>query len=359
MIVKTMSELIGNTPLLQIDFQGGAVKLFIKLEMFNPCGSMKDRMALSMINAAEHQADVFQGLNIVESSSGNTATALSMLSSERGHKFSAVMDGHAASEKMDAVRAYGGDVILVGSEEGKLLTADREELAHKLAEDDEYTYCMAQHDNPANPEGYRNLAEELISELGPDITCLISAIGTGGSLCGTARALRERIPDLQIIGVEPEGSIIFGGPAHNYLQSGTGTPDGASVGLVVDYNVVDDGRKVSDANAFAACRVLARLYGLMVGGSAGGSIYEAICYCMSAPKGARVVTFACDAGTKYMDTIFNDAWLYKHVPDIDNHICRFEKILLENSNYQAQQNTARIARSQANRLAQLSAIATT
>lgn len=344
MIVKTISELIGNTPVLQIGFMGGAVELFIKLEMFNPCGSMKDRMALSMLNNVECRAGSHEGLNVVESSSGNTATALSMLCSERGHKFVAVMDRHAAPDKISAVRALGGEVIVVGEEEGALLTAAREDLAQELANENEHTYCTTQHDNPANPAGYYGLASEIVTEIGADITCLIGAVGTGGSLCGTARALSKIVPGLRVIGVEPEGSIIFGGPSHSYLQSGTGTPDGASVGLVVDYDVLDEGRKVSDANAFAACRVLARRYGLMVGGSAGGAIYEAVSYCMTAPAGSRVVTFACDAGTKYMSTIFNDDWLRQHVPGIDAHIERFETLLLEHSNYRDQQGSARLRR---------------
>ncbi|WP_416409763.1 PLP-dependent cysteine synthase family protein [Agrobacterium rosae] len=345
MIVKSMSELIGNTPALRIGFQNGAVELFIKLEIFNPCGSMKDRMALSMLNAVEKQSGFYEGLDIVESSSGNTATALSMLCSERGHKFIAVMDGHAAPDKINAVRALGGGVILVGDEQGELLTAAREDLAHKLADENESTYCTTQHENPANPAGYQGLADEIVSEIGADIVCVIGAVGTGGSLCGTARALSEMIPALRVIGVEPEGSIIFGGPAHKYLQSGTGTPDGASVGLVVDYAIIDEGRKVSDADAFATCRVLAKRYGLMVGGSAGGAIYEAINFCLTAPVGSKVVTFACDAGTKYMGTIFNDAWLHQHVSDIDARIERFENLLLEMSDYTLQQQSARALRS--------------
>lgn len=343
MIIASMTELIGNTPTLRIGFRGGA-ELFIKLEIFNPCGSMKDRMALSMLNALERQTGRFDGLHVVESSSGNTATALSMLCSERGHTFTAVMDGHAAQDKVSSVQALGGQVMLIGGDGGGLVTADRDELAHRLAQQDKDSYCTAQHDNPSNADGYQGLAGELLAEIGGDISCLFAAIGTGGSLCGTSRELRRAIPNIRVVGVEPEGSIIFGGPAHGYLQSGTGTPDGASVGLVIDYDVIDEGRKVNDANAFATCRVLARRYGLMVGGSAGGAIYEAINHCATAPEGTRVVTFACDAGAKYMNSIFNDNWLYEKVPDIDSHIEKIDRLLVLASDYRERRRMARLRR---------------
>ncbi|WP_259782580.1 PLP-dependent cysteine synthase family protein [Aestuariispira ectoiniformans] len=336
MIVSSLSELIGNTPILRIPFQGNKVELFIKLEIFNPCGSMKDRMALSMLNRVEQQAGDPDQLHIVESSSGNTATALSMLCTERNYKFTAIMDGHAAADKVSAVRALGGEVRLIGAAEGRLATAERDEIAHRLAAEDDNTYCTAQHDNPANADGYTALAGELLNQIGPNITHFFAAIGTGGSLCGTSRALKQANPAITVIGVEPEGSIIFGGPAQDYLQSGTGTPDGASVGLVIDYEVIDQGKKVSDLMAFATCRALANCYGLMVGGSAGGAIFEAIRYCATAPEGTRVVTLACDNGTKYLDSIYDDEWLRTRLPDIDQAINEVTEMLTGGPDYRAQ-----------------------
>lgn len=342
MIVKSMSDLIGRTPTLNITLRGGEVELFIKLEMFNPCGSMKDRMALSMLDALEREADTGV-INVVESSSGNTASALAMLCSERGYGFRAVMDSHAARDKVSAVRAYGGEVLLVGDEGCGLMTSVRDEMAKDLAKAPR-TYCTMQHDNPANATGYLGLAQEIVADIGDDITCLVSAVGTGGSLCGTAAALRPMLPGLHVIGVEPEGSILFGGPAHSYLQSGTGTPDGASVGLVVDYDLLHEGRKVSDRDAFAVCRVLARRYGLVVGGSAGGAIHEAVRYALGAAAGARVVTIACDTGAKYMNTIYDDDWLARAIPDIAEAVGTFDALLLGQSDYLAHRDRERARR---------------
>jgi cystathionine beta-synthase len=171
------------------------------------------------------------------------------------------------------------------------------------------TYWTEQHNNFANPDGYVSLAEELIQDLGDEVDYFVTAIGTGGSLCGTVAHLKRFNPKLIAVGVEPEGSIIFGGRGHKYLQSGTGTPSNATVGLVVNYDIIDIGKKVTDKHAFATCRTLALKFGLLVGGSAGGAIYEALKIAHHAPIGTRVVTIACDSGMKYMDTIFDDDWL--------------------------------------------------
>lgn len=310
MIIKSLTETIGNTPLLRLYQADNGATIYLKLEMFNPTGSMKDRMALSMIVDLEASLHGFQGQpKIVESSSGNTASALSMLCASKNWQFTAIMDGHASMDKVLAVQALGGTVRFVGANDGELSTALRDAEARRLAESNDGIFWTAQHDNPANSAGYAGLCDELVSDLGDDIFAFVSAIGTGGSLCGTAAKLKELNPDVLIVGVEPEGSIIFGGPAHDYHQSGTGTPAGADVGLVIDYSVIDLGKKVPDRNAFAVCRHLAKSHGLLVGGSTGGAVYEAFRIAQTAPEDAKIVTIACDSGTKYLDTIFSDRWL--------------------------------------------------
>ncbi|MFC0804486.1 PLP-dependent cysteine synthase family protein [Ensifer sp. P24N7] len=310
MIVNSILETIGRTPLLHLPLRDGEVDLYLKLEIFNPTGSMKDRMALSMVNSLpltpnEATAD------IVESSSGNTASALAMISAVRRLVFTALMDSHASLDKILTVRAFGGDVRVVGKSDGALATDERDEEAKRIATE-EGAHWTEQHNNPANATGYEGLAAELLDDLGPTITHFVSAIGTGGSLCGTAHQLRPHIPGLQVIGVEPVGSVIFGGQGGCYRQSGTGTPEGANVGLVIDYDVIDLGRKVSDDKAFSMCHYMARHHGLLVGGSTGGAIYEALSVAREAPVGSRIVTLACDSGTKYLDTIFNQEWLLLH-----------------------------------------------
>lgn len=318
MIVKSIEETIGNTPLLSMGKSRSGAELFLKLEMFNPTGSMKDRMAKSMMDALETDTgDASKTLDVVESSSGNTASALSMLCAARGWNFKAIMDGHASKDKVRAVRAFKGTVEFVEGGSGELATADRDQRAREIAEKSGETFWTAQHDNPANSAGYSGLCDELIDDLGTDIFAFVSAIGTGGSLCGTAYGLKRHCPFVKIIGVEPTGSIIFGGPAGNYLQSGTGTPQGADVGLVIDFDVIDEGHKVCDQDAFLTCHFLAQDYGLLVGGSGGGAIFQAIKIVDNAPEGSKVVALACDSGSKYLDTVFSSEWLSEHGLDLN------------------------------------------
>ncbi|MER9580755.1 PLP-dependent cysteine synthase family protein [Mesorhizobium sp. M0276] len=318
MIVDSILETIGRTPLLHLPLRGGEVSLYVKLEMFNPTGSMKDRMALSMVDNLPITQNE-PAIGIVESSSGNTASALAMISAVRRLEFTALMDSHASLDKILTVRAFGSNVQVVGNDDGALATDQRDEEARRIAIEEGGTWTE-QHNNPANATGYMGLAAELLDDLGPTITHFVSAIGTGGSLCGTARQLRLRIPEVRVIGVEPVGSIIFGGQGGCYRQSGTGTPEGANVGIVIDYDVIDWGRKVADDKAFSICHYLARRHGLLVGGSTGGAIYEALSVAREAPVGSRIVSLACDSGTKYLDTIFNQDWLSTH----DIHIIDIE-----------------------------------
>jgi cystathionine beta-synthase len=327
MIVENILETIGNTPVLHIALRGGEVSLFIKLEMFNPTGSMKDRMALSMIRNLPH-GEHGAPPEVVESSSGNTASGLSMISAVMGMKFTALMDHHASPDKINTVRALGGEVIVVGNPDGTLATGMRDSLAREMSLK-EGVHWTEQHNNPANGDGYESLAAELLRDIGPSITHFVSAIGTGGSLCGTARALRRTLPALRVIGVEPAGSVVFGGSGHVYHQSGTGTPAGADVGLVIDYDVIDHGRKVNDGAAFSVCRYLARKHGLLVGGSTGGAVFEALRIARDAPRGSKIVTLACDSGTKYLDSIYNDEWLAARNIGLTNIDDDFEDVLAD------------------------------
>ena len=318
MIVTNILETIGGTPTLCIPLRGGEVKLYIKLEMFNPTGSMKDRMAVRMVDNLSSHCDEAP-TQIVESSSGNTASALAMIAAVRGLEFTALMDTHATTDKICTVSALGGVVRIVGDDHGALATNERDKEAERISKEAGAVWTE-QHNNPSNPEGYNALARELLNDIGLNITHFVSAIGTGGSLCGTARMLKKHIPTIEVVGVEPSGSIIFGEPGHAYRQSGTGTPAGANVGLVIDYDVIDQGIKVDDTVAFSVCHYIGRKHGFLIGGSAGGSIFHALCLARNAPTGSRIVTIACDSGTKYLDTIYNPEWLEAH----DLHLIEIE-----------------------------------
>ena len=308
MIKTCLSELIGDTPLLKLCVTENGSCVLLKLEQFNPTGTAKIRMARQMLDEAQASGQLKPGGRIVESTSGNTGLGLALLAAERGYRFTAVVDEHASPDKLRAMQAFGAQLVRVGDPGGGLSTADRDATAERIATE-QGAYWTRQHHNPANANGYTQLAAELRAVLGDEIHYLVGAVGTGGSLCGTARALKRHAHGLQVIGVEPCGSVIFGCPGAPYHQSGTGTPEGAEIGAVVDYALIDKGLTVSDAQAFETARYLARHYGLLLGGSAGGVIYQALREAWHAPAHSVIVALVCDGGEKYLDTVFNDQWM--------------------------------------------------
>lgn len=309
-IVTHVSDLIGRTPLLQLCGTGEGSRLLLKLEQFNPTGSAKIRMARQMVLDAERDGRLRPGGHIIESTSGNTGLGLAVVAAERGYRFTAVVDNHAAKDKLRAMAAMGAELVYVADDgdDGPSPTA-REEHAAFLAANEDGAMFFDQHNNPSNALGYRALAQELITDLGTGIDYLVSSVGTGGSLFGTSRELRRRGIPVTVIGVEPIGSIVFGGPGGPYWQSGTGTPPGAPIGDTIDYDLLDEGVKVSDVHAFATARAIARRNGLMLGGSVGGAVYAALRRLREVPPGSTIVTIVCDGGEKYLDTIFNDSWM--------------------------------------------------
>ncbi|MDX2682923.1 cysteine synthase family protein [Streptomyces soliscabiei] len=309
-IVRQVSELIGATPLFELCRTESDVRLLLKLEQFNPTGTAKVRMARQMVLDAEERGLLRPGGRIVESTSGNTGLGLAVVAAERGYTFTAVVDHHAAVDKLRAMKALGAELVYVADAgEGELATAAREEFAEKLAAESDHAYFTEQHNNPANGVGYHPVARELAAALEGRIDILIGAVGTGGGLFGTGSVLRETVPGVRIVGVEPKGSIAFGPPAHDYYQSGTGTPEGATIGAMVDYALLDEGAKVGDVEAFATARAVARRTGLLLGGSAGGVVYEALTRMSALPPGTTVVALINDGGEKYMDTVFDDDWM--------------------------------------------------
>lgn len=312
-IANKITDLIGGTPLLEVPIPNNNWHLLLKLEKFNPGQSMKDRMALSMIEDAERRGVLRPSGTIIESSSGNTATGLALIAASKGYRFIAVVDHHTSPEKIGIIRAYGGEVIIVGDgmPEDRVAVHAREQKAAELALQISGAVFLNQADNPANPAGYIALAEELRRGIG-EVAVLIGSIGTGGSLCGTARALKKKSPDTEVIAVEPKGSVIFGGQDGPYLQSGTGNPGSVEIADNVDKGLIDRNLYVSDGEAFNTARFFARRYGVLLGGSAGGVVFKALEELESREGTGNMVALVPDGGEKYISTIFNDTWMQEH-----------------------------------------------
>lgn len=306
----SLVDLIGSTPILDYPLTDKSSHLYLKLERCNPTSSYKDRMALSMVEAAERAGKLAPGGTIIESSSGNTADSLAMIAAIKGYKFIAVVDDFCSAVKTANIKAYGGSVIQIKAENGVPAIKERRETARQLAQDTPGGYWTSQADNPANPDGYKTLADELLQQI-PDMDTLIGAVGTGGSLCGSVRALHRHGCKPFVVGVEPDGSILFSDDAHPYLQCGSGYPIGTPLPKNLDKQLIDYPVQVSDAAAFTTCNFLAKKLGLLVGGSSGSVVITALKFLADKP-GKTAVALLADAGEKYLDTIFEETWTAQH-----------------------------------------------
>lgn len=314
MIANKITDLIGNTPLLKIKMKNNDWKVYLKLEKFNPGGSMKDRMAYNMIEAAEKDGLLKPGGTIIESSSGNTAIGLAIASAIKGYKFIAVVDHHASKEKIDMIKAYGGNIVVVGDgyKDNEVAVIEREKTAAKMAKEIPNAFFPNQADNFNNREAYIDtLANELIEELG-EINAFYGAIGTGGSVCGTAIGLKKNNKDTIINAIEPEGSIIFGGEGKPYFQSGTGNPINAPIPKIIDYTLIDNNFYATDKEAFNTCIYFAKKYGILIGGSAGGVLFKALEDINNKVGTGNAVILLCDGGEKYLNNVFNHEWMEKN-----------------------------------------------
>ncbi|WP_159567264.1 PLP-dependent cysteine synthase family protein [Budvicia diplopodorum] len=310
MIFSKVTDLIGNTPIVQLPLPQADARLYLKVEKNNPGGSMKDRMARNMIVAALKAGRIHPGGTIIESSSGNTGIGLALAAIEFGLRFIAVVDHHAAQDKIAIMRALGAEIRYVKGDygENEVAVVERQRMAAEIADEIPGAIFMNQSDNAANAGGYADLVREIIGQVGR-VDAWVGCVGTGGSMTGIAHGLKVHNPDTITIAVEPEGSIVFGKPGKPYYQSGTGTPDGDTVGLVLDYSCIDYGEQISDACAFETARYLARRFGLLVGGSTGGAIYKALDYLNQGIISGNVVLVIADGGEKYLHTVFNEEWL--------------------------------------------------
>jgi cystathionine beta-synthase len=235
---------------------------------------------------------------------------LAIAAVEFGLRFIAVVDHHAAPDKIAVMRALGAEIRYVEGKyrEDEVAVVERQRLAAELANRIPNAVFMNQSDNAANAGGYSGFVREVINEVG-GVDAYVGCVGTGGSMTGIAHGLKAHNPQTKTIAIEPEGSIVFGQPGHPYYQSGTGTPAGDTVGLVLDYSCIDLGVQVSDAQAFETARYIARRTGLLVGGSTGGVIYKALEFIHSGLISGNVVAAVADGGEKYLHTVFSESWL--------------------------------------------------
>jgi len=304
--------LVGKTPMIRLNRVVSNIPAVVmaKLECFNPSGSTKDRIVLSMVLDAERRGLIHPGNTLVEATSGNTGIALAMVGAAKGYNVVIVAHDKISDEKRRIIEAYGAKVII--KPRGVPLSSPEHyyTFAKMLAEKTPGAVMLDQFKNPANPLAhYRTTAREILEQVGRSIDVFVAGIGTGGTITGVAKALKEENPRTRVVGVEPEGSTISGGVPHSYEIEGIG--DGREIPLdVLDLGLVDEIVKVSDREAFLMARRLAREEGLLVGGSSGAAV--AALQKIGVEKDSVVVVLFPDSGDRYLTKIFSDEWMTEH-----------------------------------------------
>ena len=300
---ETVLDLIGDTPLVRLQRlpAPGAAQVWAKLERFNPGGSVKDRIAKSMVEAAEDAGLLKPGGVIVEPTSGNTGIGLAMVAAVKGYRLVLVMPQGVSAERSAILRAYGAEVILTPGELGmKGAVAHAEELARQ------HSYFMPlQFSNPANPEIHRSTtAAEILAQIG-HLDAFVTGVGTGGTVTGVGELLKDALPDVEIVAVEPGGSpVLSGGAPGKHKIQGIGA---GFVPQVLNVGVIDQIVQVSDENAEATARRLAREEGILAGISSGAATWAAMQVAERLGQDKVVVTLLPDTGERYLSTsLFNE-----------------------------------------------------
>ncbi|MGA9857355.1 MAG: cystathionine beta-synthase [Solirubrobacteraceae bacterium] len=314
-IGESILDTIGATPLVRLSRIGAGLRpqLVAKLEMFNPGGSIKDRVAVALIEAAERDGRLRPGGTIVEPTSGNTGTGLAIAARLKGYRVMAVMPDKMSREKIDLLRAYGAEVVLAPTDVPPDSPRSYYRVADRLTAEIPGAFQPNQYANPANPQAhYDSTGPELWEQTGGAITHLVVGVGTGGTVTGTVRYLRKRRPDLVVVGADPEGSIYSGGEdnVRPYLVEGVGEDFWPQT---FDPSTVDRWVTVSDRDAFLTTRRLAHVEGILAGGSGGLALHAALVVAaeIEDPQ-ALVVVILPDGGRSYLSKVFSDAWMRQY-----------------------------------------------
>jgi cysteine synthase len=291
-LTDNILDLIGNTPLLQLKGE----RIYAKAEFLNPGGSIKDRIALAMLNAARRDGKLREGSIIAEPTSGNTGIGLALVGRLMGHRVRIVMPAGMSEERKKLIRALGADLILVPDQEGIAGAVKRVE---QMAAEDENIFVPQQFENPENPRvHYETTARELWGQIGGKVDCFVAGVGSGGTLQGIGKFLKEQNRNVRIVAVEPEhrSALLGHEPGLHQIQ---GIGDGF-IPAVLDVSLVDDVVEVSDDDAIETTRQLGRDYGFLVGISSGANVWAA--RKMAARVGGKVATILPDRAERYFST---------------------------------------------------------
>ncbi|MFQ6070919.1 MAG: cystathionine beta-synthase [Candidatus Aminicenantales bacterium] len=311
-------DTIGQTPLIKLDrlpkSEGIEATLLAKVEAFNPGGSVKDRIAIAMIEEAEKSGQLNPGGTIIEATSGNTGLGLALVAAVKGYRCIFTINDKQSREKIDMLKAFGAEVIVCPTAVSPDDPRSYYSVAKKLHKEIPNSIYPDQYSNPANPEAhYLTMGPEIWKQTEGKITHLVAGMGTGGTITGAGKFLKEKKPDVKIIGVDPVGSLFYDyfmtgkiTTAHPYKVEGIGED---MLPRTLDFSLIDDVIQVSDKDSFLMARRLVREEGILGGGSSGSALYGALQVAKKLGSNQIVVVILPDTGQRYLGKVYNDAWM--------------------------------------------------
>lgn len=302
-IYTSLDQLMGHTPLLSLNYEDLTARVLVKLECFNPGGSIKDRAAKAMLDDAESRGVLTAGATVIEPTSGNTGIGLAAICAARGYKAIIVMPDSMSAERINLMKAYGAQVVLTPGAKGM---AGAIEKANALAAEIPGSFIAGQFENPANAQAhYDTTGPEIWADTDGNVDILVCGVGTGGTITGTGRYLKAQNPDIRIVAVEPATSAVLSGQ-----EAGPHGLQGIGAGFipkVLDTSILDKIMPVEDRDAFAAAKEFAANQGILVGISSGAALHAALLLAMKEEnRGKTIVTILPDSGERYLSTgLFN------------------------------------------------------
>ncbi len=326
-VLETFVDALGNTPLVRLHSVTRGVRptILAKLEMLNPGGSVKDRIGIRMIEAAERAGLLKPGGTIVEPTSGNTGHGLAIAAAIRGYKCIFVMPDKMSQEKISLLRAYGAEVVICPTAVAPESPESYYRVADRLAEEIPGAYQPNQYFNPENPKThYETTGPEIWRQTDGKIDVFVAGVGTGGTISGVGRFLKEQNPDVMIVGADPEGSVYSGDEPRPYLVEGIGEDFWPAT---FDPSVVDRYVKVSDRDSFRTARAVTRQEGILVGGSSGTAVFAALQVARELDADTLMVVLLPDTGRQYLSKTYSDSWMLQHGMLDRPDVVRVEEVL--------------------------------
>jgi cystathionine beta-synthase len=309
MMLESVLHAIGHTPLVRLHrvAQGVPPPVYVKLESMNPGGSVKDRVGLAMISDAERKGHLRPGGTIIEATAGNTGVGLAMAAAVKGYRCIFVLPDKMSQEKILLLKAYGAEVVITPTNVPPSSPESYNGVADRLTREIPGAWRPNQFGNMANPEiHYRTTGPEIWQQTDGRVTVFVAGAGTGGTLTGVGKYLKEQNPDIKIIGADPDGSILSGSAPKSWRVEGIGED---FVPKTLNSQIVDEWICIKDAESFYVARAMARQEGILLGGSAGTNVAAALQYARRLGPNDLVVAMGCDTGRNYLSKFFDDQWL--------------------------------------------------